>query len=241
MIVLLTDFGVTDIYAGVMKGVIASVAPEVRVIDLSHGVPRHAIGVGALWLDAAWRYFPEGTVFCCVVDPRVGTARRAIALRAEGRIFVGPDNGLFGLLPAGESREITAAWSLSPRSRTFHGRDVFAPVAARLAAGARFEDVGPIVLDFVAMPVPHAEGNAGEVLWADTFGNLVTSLAPRAHGSVGCAGRLARVVETYGDAESGSLVALTGSSGRLEISLVEGDAAALLGAGPGTVATWTPT
>lgn len=241
MIALLTDFGASDIYAGVMKGVIASIAPDVLVIDLSHAVPRHAVGVGALWLDAAWRYFPERTVFCCVVDPGVGTRRRAIAVRTQGRLFVGPDNGLLGLLPPGEVREITADWGLAARSRTFHGRDVFAPVAARLASGAAFEDVGAVVGDPVTAPVPRATGDRGEVLWADGFGNLVTNLAPRPRGAVTCAGRSARVVEAYGDAPPGSLVALAGSSGRLEICVVEGDAAALLGATAGSTITWAPT
>jgi S-adenosylmethionine hydrolase len=121
-IALLTDFGLQDPYVGVMKGVIAGIAPGATLIDVTHGVPPQDVRAGALHLDAAWRYFPVGTAFVCVVDPGVGTSRRPVALRADGRWFVGPDNGLFGLLPVEEARAIDMKWSLPHPSRTFHGR-----------------------------------------------------------------------------------------------------------------------
>lgn len=239
MIVLLSDFGLSDVYVGVMRGVIASIAPGVPVVDLTHGVPPQAVAVGARWLAESWRYFPEGAVFVAVVDPGVGTARRPVAVRAGGRTFVGPDNGLFALLPVDEAREITAPWGLTPRSATFHGRDVFAPVAARLAAGAAFDEVGPRVEALLPLVEPRPRGGVGEVLWVDHFGNLVTNLPGRAAGVVRCAGRDAPVVGTYGEAPPGALVALTGSGGWLEVAVVGGSAAHRLGVGAGAVATWS--
>lgn len=240
MIVLLTDFGLADVYVGVMKGVIAHLAPGIPVVDLSHGVPPQDVRVGALWLDASWRYFPEGTVFLCVVDPGVGTARRPVAVRAAGRTFVGPDNGLFGLLPMEEAREITAQWGLPERSRTFHGRDLFGPVAARLAAGAAFADVGPLLPQLVPLALPSPRGDAGEVLWADGYGNLVTNLPGRDDGVLQIAGQDAPVRRAYGDAAAGELTALTGSTGRLEVAVAGGNAAARLGVGAGTPVRWRP-
>lgn len=241
MIVLLTDFGLADVYVGVMRGVIGTLAPGVAVVDLSHGVPPQAVAVGAAWLASSWRYFPEGSVFVAVVDPGVGTARRPVAVRAAGRIFVGPDNGLFGRLPVDEARAITAPWGLEPRSATFHGRDLFAPVAARLAAGAAFADVGPVVTDLVPLDVPAPDATVGAVLWVDHFGNLVTTLAGRDRGVLRCAGSDAPVVRTYGDAPAGALVALTGSDGALELAVVGGSAARRLGVGAGAPVVWSAT
>ncbi|MDP2312497.1 MAG: SAM-dependent chlorinase/fluorinase [Pseudomonadota bacterium] len=237
---LLTDFGLGDPYAGILRGVLATLAPGVPVLDVTHGVPPQDVRVGALFLDAAWPHFPVGTVFVCVVDPGVGTARRPIAVRAAGRLFVGPDNGLLGLLPDPEARAITAPWGVPSPSRTFHGRDLFAPVAARLATGAAFSDVGPIVTDAVRMTLPAADDGAGEVLYVDHFGNAVTNLPGVDHGVVRIGDRPAPVVPTYGAAPRGVPVALTGSTGRVEIALRDGNAAHTLGIGPGTRVTWEP-
>ncbi len=237
-IALLTDFGLTDPYVGVMKGVVAGLAPGVPILDVTHGVPPQDVRVGALLLDAAWPYFPAGTVFVGVVDPGVGGARRPIVARAAGRLFVGPDNGLFGLLPDPEVREITAPWGLPARSRTFHGRDLFAPVAARLAVGAPFEDVGPRVTDAVPMALPEARGGVGEVLYVDRYGNAVTNLAGVERGVLVVGGTRAPVVRTYGEGARGAPIALTGSTGRLEVAIRDGDAARTLGIGPGSVVTW---
>lgn len=237
-IALLTDFGLVDPYVGVMKGVIATLAPGVPVIDVTHGVPPQDVRVGALLLDAAWRYFPDGTVFVGVVDPGVGTARRPVVVRAVGRLFVGPDNGLFGLLPDAEVREITAPWGLPSRSRTFHGRDLFAPVAARLARGARFEDVGPVVPDPTPLDLPAPTEGVGEVLYVDRFGNAVTNLPGVDHGVLVVRNTRAPVVRTYGEGAAGAPIALTGSTGRLEVAIRDGDAARELGLAPGTVVAW---
>lgn len=239
-IALLTDFGLADPYVGVLKGVLAAVAPGVPVIDVTHGVPPQDLRVGALFLDAAWPHFPVGTVFVCVVDPGVGTPRRPIVARAAGRLFVGPDNGLLGLLPAPEVRVITAPWGAPSPSRTFHGRDLFAPVAARLAMGAPFDAVGPLVDDAVPMVLPAPVEGVGEVLYVDHFGNAITNLPGADTGVVGIGGVRARVVSTYGAAEPGEVVAVTGSTGRLEVVVRNGDARRALSLAPGMPVSWEP-
>lgn len=233
-IALLTDFGLADPYVGIMKGVVAGVAPGVPVIDVTHGVPPQDVRVGALFLDAAWPHFPEGTVFVCVVDPGVGTPRRPLVASAAGRLFVGPDNGLLSLLPRAIYRELAAPWGLPTRSRTFHGRDLFAPAAARLAAGTDFSKAGPVVDDVVRLSLPEARDGAGEVLWVDGYGNAVTNLPGADHGHVEVAGRTLPIVRAYADVPVGTAVALTGSTGRLEVAVREGSAAAELGIAAGT-------
>lgn len=235
-IALLTDFGHRDPYVGVMKGVIAGLSPGSALIDLCHEIPPQDLRLGALHLDAAWAFFPARTVFLCVVDPGVGTARRPVVARVGQRRFVGPDNGLFGLLPVEEAREITVAWGLPRRSRSFHGRDLFAPVAARLAAGADFADVGPPV-ELQRLELPRPVGDEGEVLWVDHYGNCVTNLPGRDDGWLCCGSRRARVCGAYGEAAPGELLALTGSTGRLELAVREGSAAAL-GIGVGSRVRW---
>ncbi|MBM4367133.1 MAG: SAM-dependent chlorinase/fluorinase [Deltaproteobacteria bacterium] len=238
VIALLTDFGLADPWVGVMKGVIAGIAPGVPVVDLSHGVPAQDVRTAAIHLDAAWRYFPAGTVFLCVVDPGVGTARRPIVARCEGRLFVAPDNGLLGLLPGPEVRLVTAPWGLPKPSRTFHGRDVFAPVAARLASGTAFEEAGPVVADHARLSLPEPDGDRGEVIHVDGFGNLLTNLPGRDAGVVEVAGHDAPVVHTYGAVPTGALLAHTGSTGRLEVGLRDGSAATRLRVGVGARVHW---
>jgi len=223
-----------------MKGVLATRAPGVPVIDVTHGVPPQAVRVGALFLDAAWPWFPLGTVFVCVVDPGVGTRRRPLVVRAAERLFVGPDNGLFGLLPDPVVREITAPWGAPRCSTTFHGRDLFAPVAARLATGAAFEEVGPIVADPVPLALPVAAAGQVEILYVDHYGNAVTNLPGADAGAVRVGALRLPVVRTYGAAPPGAVVALTGSTGRLEVAVRDGDAARALGIGPGAVVQWEP-
>jgi S-adenosylmethionine hydrolase len=235
-IALLTDFGLTDPYVGVMKGVIATIAPGVPTVDVTHGVPPQDVRVGALFLDAAWPHFPAGTVFLCVVDPGVGTARRPVVARAGERWFVGPDNGLFTLLPDPEVRAIVAAAPLP--SRTFHGRDLFAPVAARLALTQAFD--GPLVGDPVRLAIPAPRGDRGEVLYVDHYGNCVTNLPGRDDGLVRVGERRLRVVRAYGEAALGEAVALTGSTDRLELAVRDGDAANELQIAPGEEVSWEP-
>jgi len=271
ILTLLTDFGTEDEYVGVMKGIILSIAPDVRLVDLSHQVPPQDIRRAAFLLMNAVPYFPPDTVHLAVVDPGVGTARRPVAVRTPVGTFVGPDNGLFSWVlervPKWTAVEIREpAYQLPLASSTFQGRDIFAPVAAHLAAGVPLEKLGPRVEDPVWLPPPRLEisdfAAEGEVLYADRFGNLVTSIGylvrsedtlalksafgPQAVLPVFPAGDAGVVVgnvqlrgirRTYGEAAVGELLALVGSSGFLEIAVRQGSAAAALGAAPGTPVT----
>jgi S-adenosylmethionine hydrolase len=253
LVTLLTDFGTADGYVGAMKGVIASLAPSAQVVDLTHDIRAGDVRGGALALETAAPYFPPGTIHVAVVDPGVGTARRGIAVEAGGQVFVGPDNGLLAL--AARSNRCVfvldrARYHLDAVSPTFHGRDVFAPIAARLAAGVRASKLGTKTAQIceLALPRPLATrgGLVGEVIHADRFGNLITNVvaADLAHlggrarqaglrihvGRRRLSGGLAR---TYGDASRHALLALVGSSGRLEIARRDGSAALLLGYRPG--------
>ncbi len=226
ILTLLTDFGTKDHYAGVMKGVIARISPHARVIDISHEVEPFQIAEGAYLLSQAWRWFPRGTVHVAVVDPGVGSKRRAIAAQAEEHVFVLPDNGLLSLIGVREPfvREIAdPALMLHPVSRTFHGRDIFAPAAAHLARGTAFEDLGPEVRDWVRLPA-----NPLSVLHIDRFGNAVTGLRERQTVRIGST-LITHFAENYADAPPNELFLIEGSGGYLEISLREGSAAARLG------------
>lgn len=234
VIALLSDFGLTDPYVGVMKGVIANIAPNVTIIDLTHGVPPQAVMIAALHLDAAWRYFPLGSVFVVVVDPGVGTARRPLIATLGGKHFVGPDNGVLSLLPGATYRCIEADWGLPERSPTFHGRDLFAPVGARVARGAAVDMVGPIVRDPVRITIPEPERGFGQVLYIDHYGNAITNHPGTAGGYLHVLGHVVEVRQTYGEVGRGELVAVTGSTGRLEIAVRDGSAAGMLGLEPGS-------
>lgn len=245
IVTLLSDFGSGSGYPAQMKGAILSALPDARLVDLSHEVAPFDVLGGALLLEACAPRFPPRAVHCAVVDPGVGTSRRPLCVAdAAGRRFVGPDNGIFTPFLGEGSRafELTdPALAPAPGSATFHGRDLFAPVAAWLAGGGEAERLGPQVSDPVRLPWPEpvreGRGLRGEVLLADPFGNLLTSLRachlPSGPLSVEVAGRAARVVRTYGEAHPGELVALLGSSGRLEVSVREGSAARTLGVGRG--------
>ncbi len=252
VVALLTDFGRLDHYAGAMKGAILSACPEATIVDVTHEVPAHDVAAGALALDAVYRHFPEGTVFAAVVDPGVGSERRPIAVRAGRWLFVGPDNGVFTYVleaePAARVRLIANARLLrQPTSPVFHGRDVFGPVAARLAGGLALEEVGPPVTDPVRLEQPPKtrteDGWSGAVLHVDRFGNLTTNLveadlAALAGGDTGalevCLGpEVLPFVGSYSDVAPGRACALVGSSGRLEIAVRLGRAEALPGAGKG--------
>jgi S-adenosylmethionine hydrolase len=227
-----------------MKGVILSVTRDVHLVDLTHEIAPHDVLEGALSLEAAVPFFPEGTIHLAVVDPGVGGARRALVVARGDRRFVGPDNGLFTpflATPGWRAFELTAAeYRLPEVSRTFHGRDVFAPAAAYLALGVAPERFGAEVTDPVVLPWPAPravpEGLAGEVVHVDRFGNLITSI--RASDLVSAAvvvvaGREMPVVGAYGEIPRGEAAGLVGSSRRLEIAVREGSAAAALGVGRG--------
>ena len=251
VITLATDFGTRDWFVGTMKGVIAGIAPKVRVIDLTHDLPPGDIRGGAFGLAASCRYFPTGTVHVAVVDPGVGSQRKAIAVQTARSLFVGPDNGVLSWALAKE--KITAihaleneAYFLQPVSRTFHGRDVFAPIAAHLSLGVAIKKFGPALRNFVRLdwPEPRKQrgGIEGEVVYIDRFGNAVTNLESsllRGSETASCVvyakHRKACPLKTFYQAGAPNTpVALVGSSGLLEIAVNGGSAAKALGVRIGT-------
>lgn len=245
-VTLLTDFGTRDGYVGAMKGIIASALPGVHLDDLGHDVPPGDVAGAARALAGYWNLYPGGTVHLVVVDPGVGTARRALAVEADRRFIVAPDNGVVSrVLDAARSWravEISNPDYLRPvRSRTFHGRDVFAPAAAHLAQGAELVRLGGPVADPVRIPEPEpsvGEDEAvGEVVQVDRFGNLITNLPGDLvlwGSSVELEGRRIPTVGTYGDVASGEPLALENSEGRLEVGVRDGSGAEVLGAGKGS-------
>ncbi|WP_242339749.1 MULTISPECIES: S-adenosyl-l-methionine hydroxide adenosyltransferase family protein [Anaeromyxobacter] len=240
---LLTDFGAGSGYPAQLKAVLLAAHPDARLVDVSHEVPAFDVLAGALLLEACVPWFPPAAIHLAVVDPGVGTARRALCVvDPAGRLLVGPDNGLLTpFLGAGaRAFEITPGVAVpAPRSATFHGRDLFAPAAAFLAAGGAPERLGPSLSDPERLAWPGAERRggalAGVTLAADPFGNLVTSvreadLAGAAVAEVRVGGERVRFVRTFGDGAPGELVAYVGSGGRVELAVREGSAAARLGA-----------
>ena len=251
VITLTTDFGTSDWFVGTMKGVIASLAPRTSVVDLTHDLPSGDIRGGAFALAASHRFFPNGTSHVAVVDPGVGSSRKAIAVQTAKGFFVGPDNGVLSWALAKEKlRAIHAleneAYFLKPVSRTFHGRDIFAPVAAHLSRGVPIQKLGPALTDIVrlAWPEPHArrDGFEGEVVYIDRFGNATTNLegelregSGRAACEIHAKRRWNCPLRTFYQAvPPGRPVALVGSSGFLEIAVNGSSAAKLLGVRVGT-------
>jgi hypothetical protein len=255
IVALLTDFGTRDHYAGAVKGAVLAACPEAAVVDVTHEVTPHDVAEGAFALGAAYKAFPGRTVFVAVVDPGVGTARRGLAVEAGGYRFVAPDNGLLTFVladhPDASIREIANAGlfrhDVSP---TFHGRDVFAPVAGHLARGAPLDLIGPVASATVLLELPRIVPRAaGEweavVLHVDRFGNLTTNVTRRdlerilagsgdaAGITVVVGGAVLPLVRTYADVPQGEPCALVGSSDRLEVAVNCGSAARLLGASRG--------
>jgi S-adenosylmethionine hydrolase len=255
VITLLSDFGVRDAYVGILKGVLLTIAPTARLVDLTHEIPPQAVEVGALLLRSAVPYFPAGTVHLAVVDPGVGTPRVPVAVRTRQAVLVGPDNGLLAPAAAalGGATAVHAienpALLRQPVSRTFHGRDVFAPAAAHLAAGAAIESLGSARNDLLALPLPEAtaapDGVRGVVVHVDRFGNLLTNLeraALRAFRHLPLSVRVAQMAtvplrHAYGDVAPGELLALWSSWDTIEIAVRDGSAAARLGVGRGAPVT----
>lgn len=238
IVTLLTDFGLDDAYVGAMKGAILSINSEARLVDLTHGVRPFAVLQGAFLLDSSWRSFPTGSVHVAVVDPGVGSSRKAIAFRAADHYFVGPDNGLFTFIsePISEVIDLPTPPEAAP---TFHGRDVFGPAAARLSAGAALRELATAR---ASEPMRLSDAWASKVgeawraiaLHCDRFGNVISNLPIRALARIKAVnGVRLRTVETYDDAQPNELVALVGSSGRIEFALREGSAAVRLHAAPG--------
>lgn len=251
-----SDFGTRDAYVASVKGVLLTRLPELRIVDVSHEIPPGDIVAGAHVLAQAVREFPAGTLHLAVVDPGVGSGRRAIACRSAGSIFLGPDNGLLPL--SLQARGPFEAFELARRdlwradpSPVFHGRDLFAPVAAWLGAGGRLEEVGPELAPVALVPTPWPDvkrsglGIRGEVVHIDRFGNLVTNIS-LADADAGVAAGVSvgshslPLVGSYSDVAVGTLVALVGSAGLLEIACNGGSAAERLSAERGLVVSYAP-
>jgi S-adenosylmethionine hydrolase len=245
IITLTTDFGSRDGFAGIMKGVILGIAPEVQIVDLTHDLGSFDIGEAAWVVNSAYRYFPEGTIHVVVVDPGVGSTRHPIAAFAHGQYFVGPDNGVFSfVLHTDPTADIPPVHRISnpgmfraPVSRTFHGRDIFAPTAAYLARGTPLESVGERVPDFItrSLPKPRPRGDQGllaHVVRIDKFGNIQTSLRRHDLGSeftIFIAGlAISRLRGSFSEADPGEFFAIEGSTGFIEIALNQGSASARL-------------
>ena len=257
IITLTTDFGLSDEYAGVMKGVILARAPAATIVDICHAVPRQDIVQAALLIKSAYVFFPKGSIHLVVVDPGVGSKRRLILLLADGHMFLAPDNGVLSLLLdpdiVGAAYEIQCKqYYLSPVSKTFHGRDILAPVAAGLAAGLDPQETGPL-LDFqelrrIAFDEPHIDAGQGKIsgtiISRDHFGNLQTNIGEKCLKSlwtqrvmsvkITVKGRvISGIQDSYAATAPGDLLAVVNSRGFVEIACNQDDAGALLGAGPG--------
>ena len=255
VIALLTDFGTVDHYAGAMKGVILGICPDTTIVDISHDIPAHDVLAGALELAAAYKYFPAGTIFVAVVDPGVGSARRGLAADTGDYRFVAPDNGVLTLAlresPPKKVVELTERRYARPTvSRTFEGRDRFAPAAAWLAKGTQLPALGRPVNDLQKLDVPQPEVTGeticGVVLRVDRFGNLVTNIDRKSverlalGGSVAidAAGhRVARLVATYSELPADGVGALFGSTDHLELAAPSASAADRLSLSRGAAIT----
>lgn len=233
-ITLLTDFGVADYFVGAMKGVILSINPHATIVDITHEIPAQDVAAGAFTLLAAYDAFPKGTIHVAVVDPGVGSARRPIVVRALDQLFVGPDNGLFTyILDSGsEVFHITASeYFRRPVSNTFHGRDIFAPVAAALSNGTDPSLLGPRIADPVRLPISRNP----QVIHIDHFGNLVTNITRDSYKegmTLVVKGKTIRAFRNFfGEdvGEAGEPFAIWGSAGFLEIAVNGRSAAELLG------------
>lgn len=251
VITLTTDFGHTDAYVGIMKGVILGICPNATLVDLCHEVRPQAILQAAYLLSTAHAFFPPHTVHLAVVDPGVGSQRRPIALQTGSAFFVAPDNGLLSPIlstqPIQRAVELSdPAFHLPHMSATFHGRDLFAPVAAHLACGVAIERMGQEVTpaDLVRLPIPEPRPVTdtlwqGEVIHIDGFGNLITSFQAPLPGEVASVQvgslRVHHLGATFSDVAVGEPVAYLGSSGHLEIALREDSAAAHFGVDLGAV------
>jgi len=255
IIAFLTDFGTRDPYVGAIKGVVLSICADVTLVDLSHDIPPHDVRAGARALAACYAYYPPGTIFVAVVDPGVGSARRGIAAEAGEYRVVGPDNGvLSGVLdrhPPKRIVELTERKYQRPTvSRTFEGRDKFAPAAAWLARGTAVTALGRTVPDYARLTWPQptvgADGVEGEVESVDRFGNLISNIGRPAIDlllrdgpiDVGLGSHeIPRLVATYADTAPGEVCALFGSTDHLEIAVNGASASGHFGAGAGTAVT----
>ena len=243
MISLLTDFGTGDYFVGAVKGAILSVNPSAVIVDITHEIPPQDVAAGAFTLLAAYKTFPPRTIHMAVVDPGVGSTRRPIIVSANDQFFVGPDNGLFTYIcdrePSHRIIHVTAErFFRRDVSTTFHGRDIFAPVAAALSNGVAVEDFGPEIDDAVRLP---SLETPLRIIHIDRFGNCVTNITrDRSPGEIVVKGRTIREFRRfYGEGDEASLFAIWGSAGFLEISVNGGSAAKVLGANRGDEVSFT--
>lgn len=246
-VTLLTDFGTRDGYVATMRGVIASIAPRVIIEDATHDITPGDVAGGAWALGSYWRYFPAGSVHVAVVDPGVGSDRRALAAAVDGHCFLAPDNGLLSyvLQDQADARVVSIEdpqYQRATISATFHGRDIFAPAAAHLSLGVALDRLGPPVQDALLLPqlMPTRNGDIvrGQIVHVDRFGNLITNvpgewISPQSRVRFGAID-LGVVRRTYSEARSGHAVAVIGSAGYLEIGVRDGEAARVLWKGKGT-------
>ena len=255
IITLTTDFGLSDHFVGTVKGVILGIAPDAEIVDISHSVQAFDVLDGALTIAQSYSYFPAGTVHLVVVDPGVGTARRAILVTSDRHHFVAPDNGVLSLVYAREERlhirhVIAEHYSLQPVSNTFHARDIFAPISAYLAKGVDPEKFGEEISDYVRFNAPKPkmmDGKSlrGVVLKVDRFGNLITNItpedAPMLFASAPAAFKIlvgkheiTEIHSNYSEGAPGKVFGILGSMGYLEIAADRGSAAKIIGTGKGT-------
>jgi len=241
LIAILTDFGTKDEYVAAMKGVISSISPKAKTIDISHQIQKHNVKQGSYMLKRLIGYFPKGTIYLGVVDPGVGTERKGLLIEAKGAWFIGPDNGL--LIPAAQKLGIKRVikltnrrYWLKPTSSTFHGRDIFAPVAAWLSKGTEPTNFGKVIENWVNLEnvQPKVKGDTifGEVLHVDDFGNIITNIPTdlmkvdnEVWISIKDALFSTKIRKSYGEIKRGELLVLIGSSGFLEIAKNQENAA----------------
>ena len=250
LITLTTDFGVVDHFVGTMKGVILEIAPRTRIVDITHEIAAYEVDQAAFVIAQAWRYFPQGTVHVVVIDPGVGSERRPILVEAGGQYFIGPDNGVFSAIyDAGphKVRVISNPKLMLPSvSRTFHGRDIFAPAAAHLTRKVLPARFGKVIHDAIRFPLPQPAQIAphawsGVILKTDRFGNLVTNFSIETFSDIKTRPmelrvgleRIQHLALNYTDTQIGELMAIVGSSGYLEVAAHLDSAAKRLGCGVG--------
>ena len=234
VITLLTDFGTVDYFVGAVKGAILSISPGAVIVDITHEIPPQDIETGAFTLLAAYQTFPPGTIHVAVVDPGVGSERRPLIVNANEQLFVGPDNGLFSYMydsePSHRTYHVTANQFFRPSiSSTFHGRDIFAPVAAALSNGVAPDEFGRLIDDEVRLP---SLDTPLRIIHIDRFGNCITNITrDLSPAEIMVKGKtISEVRQFYGDGDDQSLFAIWGSAGFLEISVNGGSAAKVLGA-----------
>lgn len=237
IITLITDFGLKDSFVGVMKGVIHSINPEVKIVDINHNILRHNVQQCAVNINSSYSFFPEGTVHLAVVDPGVGTGRNPLIVKSNHHYFVGPDNGIFSYIYENEDctvYKITASdYFLETVSSSFHGRDIFSPIAANLSINQNPEKFGEVINEYVSIELKRAERDRnsiyGEIIYVDTFGNMMTNIENKDVNpsdevfvnevSIGT------LSASYADGGPGELIALRGSNGTIEIALNQASAA----------------